>query len=264
MKSPFPGMDPYLEQHWGDVHTRMIVYSGDQIRPQLPGDLRVRVEEKIAVQSEGDDSRPDGYFPDVRVVERPGQSVPETVVMGDVAIAEPILVPRMREPATERSLQILDSRSGNRIVTTIEFLSPANKEDVSGRAAYRKKQRQLESGGVNLVEIDLLRSGEYVLTAPLGAVPLSCRSPYRVAVSRVTHPEFVEMYPIPLRSRLPTIRIPLRPTDRDVSLDLQALIDAAYENGGYDDTNYRVDPIPPLSPDDAAWAAAILRDRQRR
>ena len=22
MKSLFPGMDPYLEQHWGDVHTR--------------------------------------------------------------------------------------------------------------------------------------------------------------------------------------------------------------------------------------------------
>jgi len=21
MKSPFPGMDPYLEQYWGDVHT---------------------------------------------------------------------------------------------------------------------------------------------------------------------------------------------------------------------------------------------------
>ncbi|MGO9470092.1 MAG: DUF4058 family protein, partial [Isosphaeraceae bacterium] len=20
MKSPFPGMDPYLERHWGDVH----------------------------------------------------------------------------------------------------------------------------------------------------------------------------------------------------------------------------------------------------
>jgi hypothetical protein len=20
MKSPFPGMDPYLEQYWGDVH----------------------------------------------------------------------------------------------------------------------------------------------------------------------------------------------------------------------------------------------------
>jgi hypothetical protein len=23
MQSPFPGMDSYLEQHWGDVHARL-------------------------------------------------------------------------------------------------------------------------------------------------------------------------------------------------------------------------------------------------
>jgi len=25
MKSPFPGMDPYLEQKWGELHTSLIV-----------------------------------------------------------------------------------------------------------------------------------------------------------------------------------------------------------------------------------------------
>jgi len=26
MKSPFPGMDPYLEQHWRSVHHRLLTY----------------------------------------------------------------------------------------------------------------------------------------------------------------------------------------------------------------------------------------------
>lgn len=30
-KSPFPGMDPYLETHWGDLHSRLVVYMSDQI-----------------------------------------------------------------------------------------------------------------------------------------------------------------------------------------------------------------------------------------
>jgi len=27
MPSPFPGMDPYLEAHWGDIHTRLMARS---------------------------------------------------------------------------------------------------------------------------------------------------------------------------------------------------------------------------------------------
>ena len=37
MKSPFPGMDPYLEQFWGDVHTTMAVFMREQLRPLLRG-----------------------------------------------------------------------------------------------------------------------------------------------------------------------------------------------------------------------------------
>ena len=48
-----------------------------------------------------------------------------------------------------------------------------------------------------------------------------------------------EIYPLPLAERLPAIRVPLRQSDADVSLDLQALIDQCYENGGYDTIDYR-------------------------
>ena len=75
----------------------------------------------------------------------------------------------------------------------------------------------------------------------------------------------IEYYPIPLRQRLPAIRIPLRRADSDVALDLQALIDECYESGRYgDDIDYREDPEPPLGNDDAKWAEALLREQGRR
>ena len=59
--------------------------------------------------------------------------------------------------------------------------------------------------------------------------------------------------------RLPSIRVPLRPTDADVRLDLQSLVDRCYANGRYDDLDYRAEPNPPLEAEDAAWTDAMLR-----
>ena len=74
----------------------------------------------------------------------------------------------------------------------------------------------------------------------------------------------MEVYRVPLRERLPIIPIPLRETDPDAVLDLQAILDQCYENGGYDDLNYAVDPDPPLDPEDAAWADTLLREKGLR
>ena len=53
--------------------------------------------------------------------------------------------------------------------------------------------------------------------------------------------------------------IPLRPTDRDVLLDLQPLIDQIYENGHYaEDIDYAEPLRPPLAADEAEWAAQLL------
>mgnify|MGYP002635107777 FL=1 len=64
-KSPFPGMDPYLEQFWGDVHASLIVYIRDHINEQLPSDLQARVEEGLMVDTEDYSRR---IYPDVDVV----------------------------------------------------------------------------------------------------------------------------------------------------------------------------------------------------
>jgi hypothetical protein len=69
MPSPFPGMDPYLEAHWGDVHASLIIYAREQLQKELPRDLRARVGERVFVEADDQQSR--AVYPDVRIYERP-------------------------------------------------------------------------------------------------------------------------------------------------------------------------------------------------
>jgi hypothetical protein len=104
-----------------------------------------------------------------------------------------------------------------------------------------------------------------VLSVPFDRIPEGHRSPYAVCARRGWKPFEIEYYRIPLRERLPAISIPLRPADPDVALDLQSLIDQCYESGRYgDDINYREEPDPPLSAEDAGWANALLCEQGRR
>ena len=64
------------------------------------------------------------------------------------------------------------------------------------------------------------------------------------------------MYEVSLRTRLPSIRIPLRQDDEDVRLPLQPLFDVAYANGRYDTLDYSKPPVPPLEREDELWAAS--------
>ena len=261
-RSPFPGMDPYLEAHWGDVHHGLITYARDQLQSKLPAGLRARMEERVFVETPAGQER--SIYPDVRVVER-GKARSGLRRGNGVAVAEPLLIPLPAdEPATEGFIEIIDAATGGRILTVIEFLSPANKVIGSGRDLYQRKQRQLREGNVSLVEIDLVRAGKHVLVVPLRRIPAHRQTTYLACVLRAWKPEVAEVYPISLRGALPTIKIPLRQTDADVTLDLQSLLDLAYRNGRYDDINYRKAPTPALDRANAAWAAQLLKKQGLR
>src|SRR6476661_6096204 len=91
MPSPFPGMDPYLEAHWRDVHASLIIYARDALQGVLPSSLRARVEESILLETpQGLGDHP--LFPDVRVVEYTSKRGPATKATGGAAVAEPLLV----------------------------------------------------------------------------------------------------------------------------------------------------------------------------
>ncbi len=263
MRSPFPGMDPYLEQFWGDVHHRLITYLSDAIQRQLPGDLRARVDERVYVEpEEGKDRK---IVPDIRIIER-GRRHDAPLRAGDgVALAEPLVVHMEQdEPVRQGFIEIIDIKSGRRVVTVIEILSPSNKVPGPGRDLYLKKQDEPRAGNVSLVEIDLLRSGNRVLCAPFELIPEGHRTPYAACVRRGWKPLQFEYYRLPLRERLPAFRVPLRQTDHDIPLDLQAVVDQCYETALYDDIDYCEEPDPPLAGDDARWADTLLREQGRR
>ena len=264
MRSPFPGMDPYLEQFWGDVHHTLITFARGSLQRGLPGDLVARVDERVFVESSEGQGR--NIVPDVRVVERGRPSERGIVAGHGVAVAEPLVIHlEESEPVRQGYIEIIDIKSGRRVVTVIEVLSPSNKLPGPGKDLLMKKQEELRAGGVSLVEIDLLRTGSRVLTVPMDRFPDGQRSAYAACARRGWKPFEIEYYRIPLRERLPAIRIPLRRADSDVALDLQALIDECYESGRYgDDIDYREDPEPALGADDAKWAEALLREQGRR
>lgn len=270
MNSPFPGMDPYLERFWGDIHQAFITYVRDLLQSRLPTELRARMQERVYAEL------PEGrreYYPDVRVVERPRRSfeskasvalLEPAVEIEDASIAEPLLLHLDTEPVTESYIEIIDVKSGNRVVSAIEVLSPSNKRAGDGQRLYLQQREDMKAGGVNFVEIDLLRDGDRDTMIFPFRVPPAHRSTYQARVWRAAQPTTLAVYGTTLRERLPVIPIPLRPTDREVPLDLQKVLDQCYRNGGYDDVDYRAEPDPPLAGDDQTWADGMLREQGRR
>lgn len=264
MPSPFPGMDPFLEDPglWPDVHHGIISEAQAQLTGVLRPKYAVRVGERVYVSDDSDPGRT-VIVPDIRIAERPGKGprFSASDESGPVATAEPVVVDTMLEiDVHESRLEIVD-RARREVITVIEILSPANKVAGSrGREKYAAKRSELMSSPNHLVEIDLLRAGEPFVTR---AILPPCE--YAVHVSAKGRRPKGEVWPIRLNQRLPVIPIPLKPEDGSVGLDLQKLLTTAYERAGYDlDVDYRSDPKPPLPPEWAEWADKLLRQRGLR
>ena len=257
MKSPFPGMDPYLETHWLDVHSRLIVEAATVIQRQLGDDLVARIEERLLVEDAAGPLRRIG--PDVRIVEFGSPAAPGTPA-GNVALAEPLVFHIPSEPIRQRFIEIIDVATGGRVITVIEFISPSNKLPGDGLEQYGQKQRECRDAKVNLVEIDLTRRGRRTLLVHGWVQARLYESDYQASVWRAAFGSQCALYKISLRERLPAIPIPLRPTDPDAVLDLQAIVERAYDSARYDRTVDYAQPCdPPLADDHAQWADELLK-----
>lgn len=248
-------MDPYLERHWPDVHAKLVTYAADALNARLPGDLIARTEERIAIES-GDDQS-DQVSPDVRILDAQ-QRVEIPTQGGSTAALAPYRLVAMVEPLTEHFIEITEA-TGERLVTVIEFLSPANKRG-RGLQEFISKRQKLLSGNVNFVEVDLVRAGDWQAMLRPQRPPTGVHSTYRATVRASSDPGAVHFQPIFLREPLPAIKIPLRPDDPPAELALQPLIEQAYMNGRYGRTLRYDQPVtPPLEADDAAWAAELMK-----
>ena len=242
-------MDPYLERHWLDVHSRLVTLASDALNLTLPAELVARVEERVVVDSV-EYVRPRAIF-------RAAASE-QAAIDGDIAVAEPIVLELEAEQHPETYVTILDV-DGGRLIAVIEFLSPSNKVSGEARDEYRKKRDELVKADVNFIEIDLVRQGAWRELLRPWIAPAEIQTAYRVITRRIHPKRQVELYPVSLRRRLPTIWVPLRQHDPDALLDLQALHDHANRNGRYDRTDYTQPCTPPLEREDAAWADEVLR-----
>ena len=260
MPSPFPGMDPYLEypSAWTNIHHRLITAIADFLAPQLLPKYQVLIEERI-YQVESEDSILIGV-PDITIQQVRSTSKP--VVSGNVAVADldaqPYVQPRtvtLMYPETVRQsyLEVREIATGQ-VITVIEVLSPVNKRPGKGRIDYENKRAMVFNSSSNMVEIDLLRSGQ-----PMAEQDIKPRSDYRILVSAEEKRPQADLYYFNIQDLIPCFPLPLRSEDACPRVDLRSLLDGIYDRSGYGFViDYSQPPTPPLSDGSLAWVREWL------
>jgi hypothetical protein len=270
MKSPFPGMDPYIEACglWEGFHNRLVHKIDETLAKVLPRGYTIDTAVRsyiVLVESEGKEeklAKPDVTVTATSAGKKPGKK------KGGAAVAEPAeetdSVPMrafVAEEFEESFVEIYLEDDERVLVTCIEVLSPSNKRrGTEGWIEYERKRQALLLGRANFIEIDLLRGGHKM--PMLDPWP---DSPYTLLVSRQIKAPHCRVWPAHFQRRLPVIPVPLLYTEPDLSLDLQPLLDGIYSLGRYDE---RIDYARPLTPSlakaEAAWVRNAVKDRLPR
>lgn len=253
MPSPFPGMNPYLEQEdaWHDFHESFMPRVRDVIIAQVDPRYIVKIDEHVFIHEFSAEERRFLGRADISVAAGDGRGSGQT--QAAIAVLEAPAQGYLPAVDIERLafLEIRDRRN-RQLVTVIELLSPANKRPGGDRDQYLAKRQKVLASTAHLVEIDLLRGGR---RPPLADLP-PCD--YCVMVSRCETRPRVGLWPLQLRDRLPVIPIPLRHPDPDAQLDIQAVLHDIYDRARYATYLYDGSPDPPLSPEDEAWASQVV------
>jgi hypothetical protein len=265
MKSPFPGMDPHIEACglWEDFHHDLIAEIKHALAQAVPERYVIRTGERsylVLVESEGKASH--SFLSDVSVTDPVGSKKAKrrkngTAVAEAASDVEPVTMRAFIEEAhREAFVEIFEATSEQRLVTCVEVLSPSNKRPgTPGWDLYLRKRQSLLLGGVNLVEIDLLRGGQRM--PMLDPWP---DSPYTVLVARAKKTQLCKAWPTHYRQPLPPIPVPLAKPDPDVLLRLQPMIETIYQRSRYARTILYNQPLaPPLAAEDVGWLALQLR-----
>ncbi len=268
MKSPFPGMDPFIEGSglWGDFHQHLIEAIYIQLADTAPEGFFVRTAMRSYVEMvEQEGKRMHPFLPDVGLHGRQKPGRPPR--SGRSAVAEPADVKAPVEMRAfiaaeqrEKFVEIYEGAADPRLVTAIEVLSPANKAAGSaGRDVYLRKRQGLMLGYVNLVEIDLLRGGERM--PMLDPWP---DSPYVLMLARRGRDHYCQVWRGHCDGPLPTLPVPLVQDVPDLSIDLQTMVDTVYRRGRYRQAiDYTRRLSPPLSDAEKALLPAPAKRRRK-
>ena len=250
MPSPFPGMNPYLEQEdaWHDFHERFMPFAAELIAPQVGPNYIVKIDENVYIHELDDDRRFLGrgdVFVAGRSASAPAKSA-TAILVAPLTVSLPAV-----DVQSDGVIEIIDRRN-RQVVTVIELLSPSNKNAGPDREQYLAKRGRILSSATHFVEIDLLRGGPRM---PMTDLP-PCD--YCVLVSCSDDRPRAGVWPIRLRDPLPEIPVPLRAGDTAPRLDLLHAIHRVYDAAQYEKYIYDTSPFPPLSSEDFAWARSFL------
>jgi len=259
----FPGMNPYLEhpELFPGVHHWLIIEIARFLSPQLRPKYRVAVEVRMyeTTDNGANDSLLVG-IPDVVVKTRQNRHEHNNNVALATSTSEPLKV-RIPVPIAikEGYLEIKEVGT-EKLVTTIEILSPTNKRLGKGRRDYIEKREKVLGSLTNLVEIDLLREGQFM---PI--LSEHVQTDYRILISRSDNRPIADLYAFNLPDVIPTFPLPLQAGDIEPIIDLQTLLSEIYDISGYDLVlDYGQEPVPILSVQNAAWMDNLLRGKGLR
>lgn len=257
MPSPFPGMNPYLEQPevWNDFHQRFLPIAAELLAAQVDPNYIVKLDERLYVHELPPEERWFVGRSDVAVKQ------PTATNGGRPATAILEAPAQVRLPATDFEripfIEIRD-REGREVVTTIELLSPSNKYAGPDREQYLAKRTQLLNTRAHFLELDLLRGGPRM---PAEGLP---ECDYYAMVSRMEERPNAGIWPIRLREPLPILPVPLRAPDADARLDLMTTLHRVYDAAHYGSYIYTGQPQPRLRAEDEEWARQLLPVGQGR
>ena len=210
MPSPFPGMDPYLEDEalWPTFQHQLVASLYQILLPGLVDRYRAHIQQRTYVTE------------------------------------EPLFTSIIRQERHEEYIEVRQ-RTDGRLIALVDLASPINKTLPQGRIAYLETRRAARSQNASMVEIDLSLQGKPLLEYSRDGLP---EWDYAVTVTRSTQPERYEIYTSTLAKRLPRFKVPLATDDRDTVLDLQATFTRAYDQGNFSTRiDYSQDPAARMS-----------------
>lgn len=227
MPSVFPGMDPYLEDNkrWPTFHEQFISALGDALQPALSDKYRLRLGHR------------------------------------HYDLQQVLFTSIQKEHHQEPFVEIRQKSSGDKLVTLIELVSPANRNTPEGRWRYEKRRQEARHDGAHVVELDLVLQGNTPLEADTSTLQ---ERQFVCCVTRALRPVKHELYGTSLTKRLPRIRLPMLTDERDLVLDVQALINRVYDRCFDGQIDYQLDPQVPLSDADRQWMDQLLRSEKLR
>jgi hypothetical protein len=144
MANPFPGVNPYIEAsgRWPGFHNATITYSTELLNTVLPPNYAALIEERVELVEVPPD-RPRSRQPDVGIVKNgdtpADANASSTAVLADIE-PEYFLLPDYEE-VTEAYIDVV-ALPEQQLVTSIEILSPSNK-DSAGHGEYWAKQARM-------------------------------------------------------------------------------------------------------------------------